>query len=61
VDELIGHFHRLQAEGETEEGTWFLNYLDMDQELATAENSSLIELMDTQGLAESEQEEAERE
>ena len=44
---MIGHFHRLQTEGETEEGIWFLVYLDMDQELATAENPSLVEIMYT--------------
>jgi hypothetical protein len=33
----------------------------VDQDLATTENQSLAELMDTQGPAESEEEEAERE
>ena len=37
------------------------DYLDVDQELATAENQSLAELMDTQGPAESEEQEAKRE
>ena len=33
--EPFGLFYRLKTEGETEEGMWFLDYLDVDQELAT--------------------------
>uniref|UniRef100_A0A914DHL8 Uncharacterized protein n=1 Tax=Acrobeloides nanus TaxID=290746 RepID=A0A914DHL8_9BILA len=38
----------IEIEDETEEGKWFLVYLDMYQELATAENPFLVELMYTQ-------------
>uniref|UniRef100_A0A914CF52 Uncharacterized protein n=1 Tax=Acrobeloides nanus TaxID=290746 RepID=A0A914CF52_9BILA len=58
VNELIGHFHQLQIQGEVEEGTWLLDYLDVDWELYTAKNQSLTQIVGTQELSECEEEES---
>jgi hypothetical protein len=54
---LIGHFHQLQIQGEIEEGTWFLDYLDVDRELYTVESQSLVQIVGTQEPSECEEEE----
>ena len=54
MDELIGHFHQLEIQGEVEEGTRLLNYLDVDRELYTSENLSLAQIGDTQEPSECE-------
>ena len=56
MDELIEHFHQLQIQGEVEEDTWLLNYLDVDGELYTAENLLLAQIVGTQEPSECEEE-----